>query len=485
MASGALALLAAAAVACSRGSPPDPPAEDLACPAGLTVTRRPNFIVFDIDSLRADRLGFRRGGESLTPHLDDLAARGVHFTAMRSQAGWTLPALSSLLTGRLPLVMTLEPRGIPWLEPDAHALPEILRLYGYRSTAIWGRFGSTGQDEWSAVFDQAASPFAQGDGFQDLAVEPVRFLAEGPEEPFFLFVHELDLHNVPAEVPAGLLRGWVPPIAPVPRVGPGRVFGRFADSFGTLAGAEAAVGHYDDLLTYYDDVVARVLAALEAAGLADRTVVIVTSNHGEELFERGAVLHGDQYEIDLRVPLVVVDPEAPVRGLVVDREVQSVDLAPTLLARACIPADEGMVGRSLLAALGWPAEDTSTPRTFVSITARFQASIQRGPHKLIERDPVVARNPGARTGWDARREGRVRRELYDLAADPRELYDLSAAQPELAAELAAELEAIVEDRRVAGEGARRIAVDADEAAALREQGYWGLVGSPGGPPPGP
>ena len=64
---------------------------------------RPNFLVVDLDTLRADRIGRERNGASITPHIDALAERGVRFDQMIAQSGWTLPSLAALLTGRLPL----------------------------------------------------------------------------------------------------------------------------------------------------------------------------------------------------------------------------------------------------------------------------------------------------------------------------------------------------------------------------------------------
>src|SRR6185369_2455429 len=82
---------------------------------------RPNILVIDLDTLRADRIGRERNGESITPHIDALAKRGVQFDQMIAQSGWTLPSLAALLTGRLPLgaLAPVPGRDVQWLLPDA------------------------------------------------------------------------------------------------------------------------------------------------------------------------------------------------------------------------------------------------------------------------------------------------------------------------------------------------------------------------------
>src|SRR4030095_61423 len=82
---------------------------------------RPNFLVVDLDTLRADRIFRERNGESLTPHIDALTTRAVYFEAAIAQSGWTLPSLAALLTGRLPLgaLERVPARDVEWMLPDA------------------------------------------------------------------------------------------------------------------------------------------------------------------------------------------------------------------------------------------------------------------------------------------------------------------------------------------------------------------------------
>jgi arylsulfatase A-like enzyme len=165
--------------------------------------------------------------------------------------------------------------------------------------------------------------------------------ALAPREPWFALVHTLDFHQIPelsradrsiASIPS---RAWKRRKTTPTTRGPSRRGPKcWADGARDLA-----IAHYDAAAAHADDELGRIVSALREQRYDADTVVVFTSNHGEELFEHGELTHAKPYEFDLRVPLIIVDPRdtAPVPNVPV--MVQTIDLAPTRSWLAGIPID--------------------------------------------------------------------------------------------------------------------------------------------------
>ncbi|MFZ5481606.1 MAG: sulfatase [Myxococcota bacterium] len=432
-------------------------------------TRPPNFLVIDIDTLPDDRVGAMRDGEPVTPVIDALAARGARFTHAFSNSGWTLPAIASELTGRLPRPVETGRRARSWKAPGARTAPEILELYGWHTACFWGETlpGPMGE-ALAGTFDEVFVPKRPAPG-----ADVIAWLERGPPEPFFALVHEIDLHNpyaMPVDDPA-----W-------PRVPAyNEAFRVLRAQVGDEAARAAVEARYDASLRAYDAALGRVLAALDEAGLADRTVVIVTSDHGEDFWEHVVVDHGVLYDTTLRVPLVVADPRAD-GGRVVDAPVQGVDLAPSLLELAGVPADVAMEGRSWAPLLR--GEPPGEARPVLAVTDACHVALRTGDTKLILRGMRPGRpgQPPAGGGVrlrellpDAEVPGcrdDLRVELYDLVGDPLERDDVALREPARAVALARELLAMLSPGAEAG---REVQLTPEQEKAIRDQGYWGLV----------
>lgn len=121
---------------------------------------RPSFLVVDIDSLRADRVEATRDGALVAPTLAALAAGGAFFDHMESHSGWTMPALTSLLTGQHPLALRMDQKDLSWAPPGANLLPAILAAYGYRTVREVSR--DTPEPKVT-LFDLATDPGEQHD----------------------------------------------------------------------------------------------------------------------------------------------------------------------------------------------------------------------------------------------------------------------------------------------------------------------------------
>jgi arylsulfatase A-like enzyme len=444
--------------------------------------RPPNVLLVSIDTLRADHVGAYGATNLATPHLDGLAARSTLFTDVTANAPYTLPGHASLFSGQFPSVHGVEDVGRVLASTRSPILARELAAHGYRTQAFTSavfltpKFGfAQGFDGFSIVdpfrhadsrfFDElAATNPGQGLGEDEREAGPTRvtqWLAQHADEPFFLFLHTYEVHD------------YDPPRAaePCPVEGCGiaaldyREFLLKKKNAQPFPGTEKERAHithlYDQALAHVDRGLGRILAALDELGIADETIVCVTSDHGEELFERGFLQHGKSLHREgLAIPWILHVPgEAPRK---ISRPAMQVDLLPTLFALLGLPADARAQGVDLLRdgppRPVWSEVDDSFAR---------QSSVREGGWKLVHapRDAAVA-FPAA-----------VEWRLFDLVHDPGERDDLSGREPErlgtlraLHEHFTADLEARAAELGPMGDAA---ALDAATQELLEHLGYGG------------
>ena len=317
-----------------------------------------NVLLVSLDTLRADRVGARRDGVPLTPRLDAFAARAARFTNCRSVSGHTLASHKSILSGRLPP---------SYLDAFSSGRDEQARLLDpgayYRAAFRRWPFPSVASRLREAGVATAAFTdgiymeprYGLGEGFEPYASRKLglagqaararEWLEEVGSRPFFLFVHTYDAH-CPYDPPPRFLRLFGHECA-------GRL--RFAGTCGksyfnrlelTSDEVEHVALHYDAGVRRVDEELGGLLDWLDSTGRLSDTAVIVTSDHGESLGERAFVGHGELYDNQLHVPLVVFRPhQAPV---VRDAPVSGVDVAATVLDLLLARVPEGLDGESLL-----------------------------------------------------------------------------------------------------------------------------------------
>jgi arylsulfatase A-like enzyme len=421
-----------------------------------------NVLVIDVDTLRDDRVGRSRDGQALTPVLDALAARGTRFELTVAQSGWTLPSLASLLTGNLTgaALQDVDSKDLAWIPPSTRTVPQVLALYGYETAVFYGHTIPLRIPDYHHGFDFVAPAPAPKDRSHPNGAF-LDWLADDPPEPWFALVHTVDMHML-ADVPRPDLHRFArQPHEPcvTPEMDYDALVAKWASTLGRPAGEELARAHYDAAVAYEDREIGKLLEALGSA--RERTVVVFLSDHGQELFEHGRLDHGAPYEFVLRVPLIVADPRRPSAPRRVTEMVETIDVAPTLLELAGVPADAAMAGRSLLPFL----DGTMTgrePQPVLSITDPFRLSLRTQTRHLVRcSQPGCPKVGGASSVL----------ELYDPVADPDERTDLSATLPADVAALAAALEAgaasVSTGRRAVGS-----ALSEDARRTLRERGYW-------------
>ncbi len=391
------------------------------------------IVIVSVDTLRADRLsayGYRR---STTPAMDRLAADGVLFERAYSHAPQTLPAHASILTGRLPYQHGVRDNVGFVLPPGEATLPGMLKRGGYRTAAFVSAYVLRPQTGIGREFDRYDASFPPAieasmgslrrDGTDTVAAADA-WLDGQRDGRFFLFVHLYEPH-----------RPWhVPP------------------PFSGMHG-------YDGAVAYADAVVGRLLDRLRARGWYDRALVVLLSDHGEGLGDHGEEEHGVfLYDEAVHVPLIVKLPGSRGSGSRVTTPVQHIDLVPTLLDLAGLPAPHGLEGRSLRGLLDGSAR--SLPERSIYAEALY-ARYHFGWSELYSLTDTRFRYIQAPTP-----------ELYDLRDDPRERRNVAASRSGAAAAM---------DHALRAAGREAIAtpspVSTEERERLQALGYVGQGGT--------
>jgi arylsulfatase A-like enzyme len=359
------------------------------------------------------------------------------------------------------------------LAPRHLTLPEILRAGGFETLWVVTNGNSGPRFGFAQGIDHFATPDLYAgypDGFSLPTAEGVtrkglQLVDErATDEPFFLFVHYVDPHDPYLPHP-GLLAGPEPP---------GRFDGSRTDlkALDRTPSAELTEADYDRIkylyageVKYCDSWVGELLRGLEERGLRDDVLVVVTADHGEELWDHGARAHGATlYEEMIRVPLILDFPSSAGELVArVDRPVSLVDVAPTILAVAGLPPAEELRGVDLtpLAAGARQAPRANFVYSEMDLDGRSLEAVRHGDSKLIR---------------DRGRLDVEALELYDLARDPSERCNLARQSPQEAARLQAALRDIARDLRADARAPLRVSAEGLEPELLENLRALGYLG---------
>lgn len=313
------------------------------------------MLLLVVGTLRADHVGLG-AAQSPTPRLGRLASRGLAFERARSTSAWTVPAHGSLFTGRHP-----SRHGAHWESP---ALPEEARTLAERLRASHATAGfsenphigrAKGFAQGFEVFEETWRRRPRWDRPPPTLARAERWLeAREGAEPFFLFVNLMTPH-LPYAAPPRLVREHLPQGAPeklawrLRRLGE-RAARRVMSGARVLSAREWAVlrALYRADVAFADERAGALLELLEARGLLEETLVVVTSDHGENIGHHGLMEHQFcLYESLLRVPLVLHLPGVFEGGRRRSDPAQLVDVAPTVLGVLGRGAQPEMEGRDL------------------------------------------------------------------------------------------------------------------------------------------
>ena len=278
-----------------------------------------NVILISEDTLRADRLG-AYGNSNVTPNIDRLAEKGVLFENAFVNYDWTLPSHVSMLAslyGSAHGVLSVD----NFINPNTMTIQKFLRGKGYYT------FGYTGDVFVSRDFgyDQGFDFFddEEGQSFSDFYPKLIKHLEEVKDRRFFLFIHSYDTHVY--NQPSKILNMSKPDFD---------LWEEEEFSILNESDVEIIKNAYDSELHEYDQYIGRLYSKLEELELLDNTILIFTSDHGEEFLEHGKIGHGlgDPYEEIIKVPMIIRFPEeVDVNVKRITAQVQSLDIAPTIL----------------------------------------------------------------------------------------------------------------------------------------------------------
>ncbi len=422
-----------------------------------------NVLLVVLDTVGAHQVAFDPRADT-SPHLADLAARGVAFSRAYSTSSWTQPAVASLLTSRMPSAHGVM-RLFDALGDDQVTMPESLRERGFATAGVISHFllGSKyGYGQGFEVLDESAVAGHEGITSEQVTARAVRRLDALAGKRFFLLVHYFDPHYVYNHHPTfdrtSSYGGPLKPAMPLWDLLDARPRLNAAD-IRYLAGLHA------EEVAFTDHHLGRLLAGLRERGLDRRTLVIVVGDHGEEFMEHGWIGHTNSLsELLVRVPLVVALPGTVVPQ-VVDEPVSLLDVLPTLLdlsrtrpatrttqGRSLRPVLEGrrdLPARPVLAEVSFGLQPGDAPKLAEKMA--FKTTIVSGRLKVVHDLPT----------------GRFQH--FDLASDPGERTDLSPSRRRAFLDLQERLLAWEAQR--SGAPAARVSPSEDERKALRSLGY--------------
>ena len=388
-------------------------------------TGRPHVVLITVDTLRADHLSSYGYHLRTSPNMDQLAQEGVRFDRAYTAIPMTGPAHFSMFTGRYPQEHGARINGVS-LPGDSKWLtvPQVLRRFGYTSGAFvsaWPLVGRLTQlhrdfDHYDEEMERSYQVFHSMRWAEDVNRSALRWLEEHKDaKHLFLWVHYFDPHE-----PYNLREEFADPE---------QIGEPHPDTPEYSKSVQNRMRRYDSEIGYADKHIGILLRRLDKLGMRENTLVILLSDHGEGLGEQGFVGHGRWlYESTTHVPWIMRLPGRIPPGSVVEENVSTLDLAPTLLDLAVPEFREetqvsiSYAGRSQVPAVMGATKTQSRQIRFVSFEGKkgFIPSWISWVWKPNSGLPFrIGKIDGSmKTIWTP---GETRFEYFDLTADPFEL----------------------------------------------------------------
>lgn len=404
---------------------------------------RMNVLLIILDTVRADRLSCYGYGAETTPAIDALARKGLRFERFFSNASWTLPSHASIFTGLYPAAHRATQETLR-LSDARPTLAEIFSKAGYQTFGassnpiVRRRSGlARGFQVFHEVFrGEGAEPSTERDRRMhrnNAAFE--EFLATSDRKrPFFAFLNYIEAH-LPYDPPPAFASKFVGDDflgMDVSRARGLLMPDHYVRNMITEEDFRILSHLYDAEIAYVDAQIGQLISFLEADGRLDDTIVVITSDHGDNIGEHGHFAHVlSIYNTLLHVPLVIVLPDGAHAGEVRRDIGQSIDLFPTLLAYCGLEYDGEMHGRNLFA----EGAETVRARAMAEYYYPRQVMNVLGATAIEQRMeeflPYMRRlralqDGGMKLIWGS--DGR--HELYDIAKDPYEQRNLLLDHPD-------------------------------------------------------
>jgi arylsulfatase A-like enzyme/Tfp pilus assembly protein PilF len=411
---------------------------------GAALSTALNVIVITLDTTRADALGSYGQALPTSPTLDRLAEQGTRFVSCTTSAPSTLPSHSSIFTGKHPHAHGARANSGHVLSEANQTLAEVLKTHGYATGAeiaapVIGSHTQLDQGfdlyrdlkfsdvaKKSVTYAKKAGPAASEipeREASDITKHGIRFLQQHRNEKFFLWLHYFDAHQP-----------YSPPL-------------RFFELVGN--------SDYHGEIRYIDEQIDRVLSELEGLGLSERTLIVVTADHGEGRGQHSEPTHVFfVYDTTIRVPLLMWGPPIPA-GLEIEAPVRTIDIAPTILDLLDLPPFDVAQGVSLRPLLTGASQDMEL--------VGYGASVD--PYMVFDTSIVRFLRVGR---W--KYIHKVNPELYDVVSDPGELNNRLSGEPEIAQRMQAQLRELIANAPPSPSDSQQ-PIDAAAAAQLEALGY--------------
>ena len=420
-------------------------------PRGNRMSPPDNIVLISIDTCRADHLSCYGYFRKTTPNIDNIAEEGVLFENVISPVPTTLPAHCTMHTGTIPPYHGVHSNEDYVLGSSFTTLAELLQENGFATAAFVGSFvmGSQfGLNQGFDVYNDHVGQHRSSIGMTERIAEETNaqafdWMNTHHQENFFLFLHYFDPH-FPYEAPRRFeaqMRSSFQSNTPYPT--------------GTNVNTMELSIDYDAEISYVDHCIGQVIQELKRLGLYDSTLLVITADHGESLYEHKELTHSYYiYQSTIAVPLIFRLPGGP-NGLRITDNAGLTDIVPTVCSLLDIVPPPVLHGNDLspciLKKAYEPAERAFYAESFLPTMYQCSPlfSLLRGQYKYIQStDP----------------------ELYDLRVDPGELRNVIDLQPERARIMQEELRSIIENTRNEQAQSERIS-DVETITHLQSLGY--------------
>jgi len=360
---------------------------------GARKEKEKNVILISLDTLRADRLGCYGCDRETSPNIDRFAREGTLFLNAASNSNWTLPSHMSMFTGVYPyesgFIKGDDIHSQSYMSDSLVPLAQYLKNRDYLTFGVQGGgFVSEGYgfDRGFDLYYKAGKDAAKGVG------DTIMMLEKYSERKFFLFYHTFEIHDP-------YTRSYF-----VDRLPPNALR------------LDRIIAAYDSGIRYTDVQLGRLFEWLRKKDLYDNTLIIITSDHGENfdvLNERkNSGSHGRTlYDPETHIPFIIGGASEFASGSIVSSQVSSVDILPTILSYLGIDQRNEVRGRSL-----YPGEKLfelkERPAYSEAVHTQIESKSLRSPKRKL-----IANIPGRKAKIP---EGFTPYEFYDLKIDPKE-----------------------------------------------------------------
>jgi arylsulfatase A-like enzyme len=437
-----------------------------------------NIILISLDTLRADHLGCYGYGRDTSPHIDSLSRDSALFAQTFASSPWTLPSHVSLLSA-LDCINHQVYDGDQKMDPGIITLAEFLRSFGFRCAAFTGggfvseSFGfHKGFDRFSirgtSLDPEAASTLSRA---------ALNWIKRHHSRGFFLFLHTYQIHD-PYSPPPGYAESFCENDAPYQRIDMRDLRLKHELRFSPQSDKlrRNIIGLYDAEIRYTDEALIKPLVdSLKELGIYDNTMLIVTSDHGEEFYEHQSWHHTHSvYNESIKVPLIIKFFDSADRGKRVEKFARLTDVMPTIMDVLDIrPKHHYMDGESLLPLLSDGGEK-GEERMFLSelgsavVNTRIpkKIALNSGRYKLIVNEDFT---PDQRAYFNPGPVPQGKLEIYDLSQDMGERNNLAQSRPDVTRELLSFFTARYRQRRASA--ATKTDLDNKTREELRSLGY--------------